>query len=84
MMIPKELGLYGQRIFTEMEMATSQTRFYQGSALIINNLVGSSLWHKLACVDLSVGLQSFKEKCLTFSGTICTRHQLLFYCQGMN
>lgn len=29
---------------------------YRGRTLIINNLVGSSLWHKLACVDPPLGL----------------------------
>ena len=29
---------------------------YRGRTLVINNLVASSLWHRLACVDPPTGL----------------------------
>lgn len=38
---------------------------YRGRTLIINNLVASSLWHKLACVDPPAGLLAQNSKTLS-------------------
>lgn len=48
---------------------------YRGRVLVINNLVSSALWHRLACVDPPASLLSQIQRVLVdffFFGTGCT------------